>query len=226
MRAKKPKEIQSHCPVCGAGKYAKVLAMHVVSDTDEETGIWGKTTSYMLKCGGCKTVFFHEETLCSEDYDPAGRPETRVTVYPAPAKRKRPDWFSLFGLQPGIYSLLEETYNALDVDARVLSATGARTVFDHASERLKIKPALTFKEKLDELQNRGHISASERTALDILTDAGNAAAHRGWKPTTAQLDTVMSILEAFIHRKFIVEFGAARLKKQIPKRQKRKKKKS
>jgi hypothetical protein len=84
----------------------------------------------------------------------------------------------LLDLDADLYSLLKETYNALDVDARVLSATGARTIFDRASELLKIDPALTFMEKLDELQKKGHISSSERAQLDILTDAGGAAAHR------------------------------------------------
>ena len=152
-----------------------------------------------------------------------GRLQKRVTYYPAPAKRKRPDWFSLLDLDPTLYSLLNETYNALDVDARVLSATGARTIFDRASELLKVHPALTFKEKLDHLQNKGHISASERAHLDILTDAGNAAAHRGWKLTADQLNTVMSIVETFLHRKFILESEVKQLKAQIPRRKKRRK---
>ncbi|RXH23473.1 hypothetical protein XH99_31785 [Bradyrhizobium nanningense] len=124
----------------------------------------------------------------------------------------------------GLYDLLNETYNALNVDARVLAATGARTIFDRASELLKIDPALTFGQKLDELQAKGHISSSERAHLDILTDAGGAAAHRGWKPKPGQLDTIMSIVESFIHRKFVLESEVKRLKAQLPRRQKRKKK--
>jgi hypothetical protein len=119
---------------------------------------------------------------------------------------------------------LSETYNALDVDARVLSAIGARTIFDRVSELLEIDPALTFQEKLNQLQSKGHISASERTHLDILTDAGSAAAHRGWKPTALQLDTVMKIVETFIHRKFVLETEVKQLKSQIPPRQRPKKK--
>jgi hypothetical protein len=93
-----------------------------VSGEDEETGVWEAVKSYMLECAGCKTVFFHEEYMCSEDYAPDGRREKRITYYPAPAKRKRPDWFafSLLHLDGGLHSLLNETYNALDVDARVL----------------------------------------------------------------------------------------------------------
>ena len=81
----------------------------------------------MLERGGCHTVFFHESSLCSEDTEADGSLIERITYYPAPAKRKRPEWFSFLNLEGHLYSLLDETYNALDVDARVLSAIGART---------------------------------------------------------------------------------------------------
>jgi uncharacterized protein DUF4145 len=223
MNDQKTRQIRSHCPTCGPGRYSNVLASHEVTGRNEENDIWDSTKSYMLECGGCKTVFFQQEYMCSEDCGPDGRLEKRVTYYPAPAKRKRPEWFSLLDLEPGLYSLLNETYNALDVDAPALSATGARTVFDRASELLKIDPALNFKEKLDQLQKEGHISGSERAQLGILTDAGSAAAHRGWKPTSDQLNTVMSIVETFIHRKFVLESEVKRLKAQMPRRKKRRK---
>jgi hypothetical protein len=225
MTDQKIRQIKSHCPNCGPGRYANVIYSHDASDYDDESGISEKTTSFILECGGCKTVFFQEDYVCSEDCGPDGRPEKRITYYPAPVKRKRPEWFSLLDLEPGLYSLLKETYNALDVDARVLSATGARTIFDRASELLKIHPALTFKEKLNQLQNKGHISASERKYLDILTDASGAAAHRGWKPTAKQLNTVMTIVETFIHRKFVLEAEVKGLKAQLPRRRQRPKKK-
>jgi uncharacterized protein DUF4145 len=169
----------------------------------------------------CWNAAAAKPSLFKEEYDigPNG-PEKRITYYPAPAKRKRPNWFSLLHLESGLYSLLNETYNALDVDARVLSATGARTIFDRASELLGINPAGTFKDKLDELENEGHISSSERGSLDMLTDASSAAAHRGWEPTPNQLDTVMSIVETFIHRKFTLESEVKWLRGQIPPRQK------
>lgn len=62
------------------------------------------------------------------------------------------------------------------------------------------------------------------SGLRLLTDAGGAAAHRGWKPSTAQLNAVMSIVEAFIYRTFVLDAEVKKLKKQIPARQKPKKK--
>jgi hypothetical protein len=220
MPEQKPRQIKGHCPNCGPDRYGNVVGYYEVTGHDEHHDIWGTTTCYILECGGCKTTFFREDSTCSEDWGPDGI-ETRTTYYPSPAKRDRPNWFSWLNLDDGLYRLLDETYNALDVDARVLSAIGARTIFDRAAELLHIDPALTFKQKLDRLQSTGHISPSERNQLDILTDAGGAAAHRGWKPTAAQLGTIMSILESFVHRKFVLDPEADKLKTEIPARPKK-----
>jgi hypothetical protein len=100
MTNQKTLQIRSHCPNCGPGRYANVLHSHKVSGEDEKSGIWEATESYMLECAGCKTVFFQEEYKCSEDYGPDGL-EKRISYYPAPAKRNRPDCFSLLNLEPG-----------------------------------------------------------------------------------------------------------------------------
>lgn len=223
MADEKKPSMKGHCPTCGGERNAAIRGSHRVHGSDEDYGTWGAVDYYILECGGCDAVFFKEIATNSEDFDENG-PIEHITYYPAPAKRSRPEWFSLLKLEGGLYRLLDETYNALDVDARVLSATGARTIFDRASELLKIKSELTFKEKLEQLQNGGHISSSERGHLDILTDAGSAAAHRGWKPTLEQLNTVMLILEGFIHRKFVLEREVKTLKSELPKRKRRRKK--
>ena len=225
----KPEQIRGHCPKCSPDRFADVVAEYINTETlDSEHGMWATTKSRTLRCGGCKSAYFQEIYIFSEDYDYEHDGEINfnesVTYYPAPAKRKRPEWLHR-DIDSSIYDLLEETYNALNVDARVLATTGARTIFDRASELLGIDPALPFKEKLDLLHANGHIGASELGNLDLLTDAGGAAAHRGWKPTLEQLNTVMSIVEAFIYRTFVLDAEVRKLKTQIPSRQQREKKK-
>ena len=225
MPEQKPQQIRAHCPKCGPEHVATIIGSHQVSDNDNPDGVWFNVTYNILECGGCKTVFFHEVSLCSEDVDADNRLTPTHTYYPAPAKRKRPEWFSILDLDRDLFHLMSETYNALDVDARVLAAIGARTIFDRVSELLKVKPALTFNEKLDRLHANGHIGKSEHEYLKILTDAGGAAAHRGWRPSPEQLDTIMSIVEPLIHREFILKLEVKKLKAQLPKRQKRPNKK-
>ena len=219
------RQIRGHCPNCGSGRFADVRGEFIdVENMGDDSDMWARTTSRILQCAGCKSVYFQDTYIHSEDYDYDHeghmRPNEKITYYPAPAKRARPEWVSFLDLEEGLFGLIEETYNALDVDARVLAAIGARTVFDRAAELLGIDPGLTFKETLGLLRNGGHIGNAELNHLDLLTDAGGAAAHRGWRPSPAQIDAVMSIVEAFIFRTFVLEAKVKKLKGQIPERQK------
>jgi hypothetical protein len=213
--------VKGHCPSCGAGRNAEVIKEHTEKWQDDEAGMWGKETFRMLKCAGCGSVYFQTTAISSEDYGPDG-PEERITYWPAPSRRDKPGWtFELMLEDDKLHSLFTETYAALNNDARVLAAIGLRTIFDRASEKFRVPTGLSFNEKLNALRTKGKIGQAELDSLSILTDAGSAAAHRGWKPTLNQLNTLMNVVEGFIHRTFILDHEAKKLKKSIPKRKKK-----
>lgn len=147
-----------------------------------------------------------------------------ITHWPTPTRRARPDWMldNFAGISaisdPDLRRLLDEVYAALDTDLRVLAAIGIRTSFDRASELLGIEPDLSFQAKLRALEGSGHIGANEKEILDALTDAGSAAAHRGWRPSTEELNTMMEIIESFLHRSFVLGHEARKLKRTVPRR--------
>lgn len=212
------KTIKGHCPNCGADRNAEIVANYeAAADKDD---IWWNGEFQILRCMGCDAVYYRKEEWCSED-DPGGK----ITYWPAPSKRKRPAWaVNLMEEDYALYGLVMETYEALNNDALVLAAIGLRTVFDRASEKMGVDPSLQFDKKLDALEGMGKIGRSEKETIEILTDAGGAAAHRGWKPTIKQLDTLMTVCEQFLHRTIILDSQARALKSKIPPRQKRKKK--
>jgi len=107
-------------------------------------------------------------------------------------------------------------YLAINNNLGVLSAVGIRTVFDRATELLGVNPADTFKDKLDHLEAKGLISVDEKRALGVLVDAGSAAAHRGWRPKSAEVDGLMLILESFLHRNFIASQAIDNIAKAVP----------
>src|SRR5882672_2137367 len=59
-----------------------------------------------------------------------------------------------------------------------------------------------------------------KQTLDALTDTGSAAAHRGWKPSLEELNTMMSIVEHFLYRTFILGEAAKKLKASVPEKPK------
>lgn len=220
------KIIKGHCPNCGGDRNAHVRCEHVVDSPDPGGGTAASDTAIILECCGCGRVYFRRDVWFSEwetiGQDPiTGEPRLEggvdTSYWPAPMARKRPDWLDKIEVDDHVLSnLLSEMYAALDNDLRVVSAIAARTVFDRVSELLGIDPSITFQKKLDRLGADGKISIDEKHTLEVLVDAGNAAAHRGWRPKPEELSTMIDVVESFLQRSFIVGDQIEKLKAAVP----------
>lgn len=229
--------IKGHCPRCNGERKAYVRGRHEHRENATENGlVYSVTTGMVLECCGCEAIYFKEDFWFSEDvedaFEPNGEhyyaPVVTTTYWPAPTKRQPPEWIDRvrgFDKDGTLANLISELYTALNSGLPVLAAIGARTVFDRTMELLHVDPALTFEKKLDALVGMGKIGVDERKTLDALTEAGNAAAHRGWKPSPDELSTIMDVIEAFLHRSFILGDAMSKLKAAVPPRQKRSKSK-
>ncbi len=222
---------KGHCPKCGPDRFSDVVCNHETTWQDDYSGVGGGTEYSILRCRGCETVFFQTDEVFSEDVDYIYNPHTqenesvlthKIIHWPSPSKRSKPQWSTtLNAIDDDLGSLFADIYIGLNNDLRVLAAIGMRTAFDRASELLDVDPAKSFREKLQELVDGGKIGLSEKDSLDVLTDAGSAAAHRGWRPSPGELDTMMNIIEGFLHRAFILDKAAATLSQNLPKKQER-----
>lgn len=222
------KTLKGHCPKCGPNVKAHIRGSHEVTWADNDSPISGSNTGYILECGGCETVYFCHKKWFSEwdelDQDPYSG-ELRMnrgietTYWPTPVARERPEWlFDLEHQDETLGNLVTETYCALDANLRVLAAIGIRTVFDRSSELLGISTSLSVANKLSSLVSAGKIGDDEKKHLEVLVDAGSAAAHRAWKPSSRELATMMKVVEPFLHRSFILSEGVDRLKDSVPPR--------
>jgi hypothetical protein len=217
------------CPRCGPNRRADVMASHEEHWEDDSSLVWASDTYNILRCRGCGSVYVQHQHVFSEDWDIESNPATgddemiyvpKVTYWPAPARRERPDWLEKLD-DSTLRNLLDEVYGALDADHRVLAVIGARTALDRAMVLKGATEAFGFASKLDELKVAGVISQHEKDILVVLTDAGSAAAHRGWRPETKTLSTIMDGTEAFIHRALVMSGAVAAIKEQVPGRPKR-----
>jgi hypothetical protein len=199
--------------------------------------MWWNTNWFILECAGCEQVFVQTVATNSEDYDNFHEEDgsfgvvNRETLkyWPALSKRKKPEWMSDYGIDAenvdALDAALVELYGALDNDLHMLAAIGIRTAYDIASELLGIDPNLRFEEKLQALIDTGRIGSVDKERISTMADAGSASAHRGWRPTPSDLETMMEILEHFIHESFVaparkakLDAKAARVKKTVPPR--------
>lgn len=206
---------KTHCNTCGGQRNATVRGHHVVQKSDDEAGLWSRDDFWILECCGCESVSFRIDHQFSEidDIEP--------DYWPSPVERTQPKWLHVVEARDEVlHRLLVEMYAAANGDQRVLAAIGARTVFDRASELMKVKTSLSFADKLKKLVETGKISADEREVLGTLVDAGSAAAHRAWRPSIGELSTMLDVVDAFLNRCFVLGGGVQRLKKAVPKRRK------
>jgi len=215
-------QVRGRCPNCRADRNAEVLAEDTQEGEDDAGGIWGKTSFSILRCLGCDHRYIRHVQACPEDSDPeTGEVEEKVSYWPSHERRHRPSW--LWGMefaagQAKLAALLAEVYAALDNNLSVLATIGMRTAFDCASQLLGADANQSFAEKLKELAAGNKIGGEEKEILSTLADAGNAAAHRGWKPTPFEIDSLMQALENFLERAFVLKHDLRRVGKNIPRR--------
>ncbi len=231
-------KLRTHCSKCGGDRNCDVKGHFEERGEDEHAGYTWTTRWYLLSCSGCDHVFVQTASTNSDDYseydDPSGKPQieyhAQIRRWPAALNRAKPEWYHEAFMEGAasadFEAVLTETYRALDNDLNRLATVGVRTTFDIAAALLGVDPEKSFAAKLDDLAIKSKISEAEREHLEVLIESGNAAAHRGWKPSKAQINTVMDILESFIyeafvlpHRKAAAAEKAARLRAEVPRRQ-------
>jgi Domain of unknown function (DUF4145) len=238
--------ITGHCPTCEADRNAEVIAEHeeIIGPTEEEPDPLRGDAYRILKCKGCNTVYFQRERLdiwSDEDddkyfigtgfeelkqyvehlkaHDPRKIAGEDTSYWPTPStKREHPQWLSKLSDRI-LIDLLNSVYKALEVDLKVLAAIGMRTVFQRASELIGVAPNPSFARTIEELYKGGHIGNAQKEFLEVLTDAGGAAAHRGWAPNSEELNSLASFMEHFV-RTLILKEEAGKMKRSIPPRQK------
>lgn len=222
------KVVSASCPKCIGFRRCDVIAVHSTEWNDPTHSIWGGEVYRIVACRGCETPFFQKTDYCSENIITWQDPETGEIegddgdieyTWPITEKVPRPDWHrQLSSIDGRLDEIVCEVRAAIDNNLNVLAGTGIRTAFDYASELLGIDTELSFRRKIHALLEQKKISQEEHDALLALTDAGSAAAHRGWRPTFKELKGLAEILDAFLYRAFMVERTTRSLKKTIPPR--------
>ena len=75
-----------------------------------------------------------------------------------------------------------------------------------------------FGGKLAKMHEKGHIGLHEKDILAAITDAGSAAAHRGFTPNIKTFGTIIETVENFLQREFVLKTAAGDVRKATPQR--------
>ena len=117
---------------------------------------------------------------------------------------------------------MNEMYQAAEAELYILASIGLRTALDRVAEFRGIDAELPMKVKVAKLMEGGWIGETEKQTLDVVADAGNAAAHRGWSPNAADFSVFLRTLEQFIERTVVNPKAALALASIVPARPKQK----
>ena len=218
--------VNAHCNRCLGETKHKVIATETKVWPDAEdandNSIWGKEVHELLRCQGCDSITLRHCEWSSEDTDDRGQPIRHINYFPPAVSRQKPKWLTEFLLnlpigKSGMRWLVDEIYAALHSDLNRLAAMGIRTLVDMVMTE-RIGDVGTFSAKLNKLQNEGYISRVQRELLERTIDAGNAAAHRGYKPDKVDLESILGIVENLIETIYVHTNQAKAFSKKIPKR--------
>lgn len=211
-------EIKSaYCNKCASSTKHDVLAAERQEDT-EENGSVGYDLYEMLRCRGCDNITLRHTSKWSKD-----KPTT--FYYPPTIARRTPWWVSkeltIRDLDSDAFvpvqikELMREVYTAIQNGLSRLAAMGIRAALD-ATMANKVGDHGNFTVTTDAFAAAGYLSVRQRDHIDSLLGAGNAAVHRGWEPTAADLGTLLDIVESTIEVSFLHDEAASSLKRRVP----------
>ncbi len=134
--------------------------------------------------------------------------------------RPLPKWFDDLGTKDSVLAeVLKEVYAALQNNLLIVATAGTRILLDRAMVLLLREDSGGFGKKLNNLTDQGIIGQEDRELLSVMTEAGHAASHRGYRPSLDTLVTILDTIENLLHRKFILQPAATGIRNQTPVRE-------
>lgn len=174
-----------------------------VDESGEQREMYWTDTYQILKCG-CGNVIFRKQEWHSEwqDPDPEAEPFYNNTYYPPQHFRKKPKW--LYQLDEKLIDVLEEVYTALQYGLHYVATVGIRTALDMVIVD-KVKDLETNREKYAALLKKQIVTEEQLELIKTAIEAGDAAAHRGYKPSQEDLKHLVVITEAIIEKLYLAK---------------------
>jgi hypothetical protein len=204
------RETTAPCTSCVKKTNHKILHERSVSHED-------KNIRYvMLECSGCRTISLGKQVR----HLPNGEADT--TYYPSPVSRKEPDWLLWMDFigtkeENGLVSLIREVYQAVAGGQHRIAAMGIRALLEQVMI-MNVGDLGGFDKKLDAFQAGGFISAMQRDAMRATLDVGDAAMHRGYKPSEQDLNTAVDVVEGVLAVIYAHREAAEQLAGRVPPR--------
>lgn len=212
----KKKEIWAPCATCGRLTAHEALSQVDVGDASPDDDIQWHSELYTIKCGGCKTVSFCEESTNSEDcyQGEDGGIEYAVTqkVYPGRVAG-RPLLDGYYRLPHGVAQIYKQTHEAICYKENILAGIGLRAIVEAVCEE-KAATGSDLVKRIDDLINKGVTTPSGASILHNIRLMGNASAHEVKANSEEELTTALEVVEHLLLGVYLIPQKADKLKKK------------
>jgi hypothetical protein len=215
---------RAHCNRCLGERSHDVLHREEQTweeplDEDGHHSIWGGDRYELLKCRGCAHIALRHSTWFSEDTDDRGQPFVKVAYHPPAVSRQAPDWLDDLVDEegPAIAAMLREIYAALQSNLRRVATMGIRALLEHIMIA-RVGDRGSFGTNLAAFRDAGLVSTHQSLMLERLLEAGHAAMHRMYNPSSRDLTAIVDITEVLVEAVYIHPSRLDEVSSRIPAR--------
>jgi hypothetical protein len=195
-------KIRVLCEQCCKETNHEVLAAQTTKSSPEDEYNW--CTDYQIvRCCGCDTISFREETLNEDDYDPeTGELIPTIKLYPHRMARRR-SLENYYYLPPTIGRIYREILSAMNNSSVILAAIGLRALIEGVCTDQKVKGS-TLENMIDSLSSEGVLSTNQAKILHAHRFLGNVAAHEIMPAKPHELVAALDIAETLLKTIYIL----------------------
>lgn len=196
------KTLRVLCEQCGKETNHKIIATKTIGTTSEDECNWS-TDYQIVRCCGCDTISFREETSTEDDYDPqTGESVPTIKLYPPRIVGRRP-LENDHNLPTSIRRIYREILSAMNNSSVILAAIGLRTLIEGVCTDQKVKGA-NLEKKIDALSSTGVLSINQAKILHAHRFLGNVAAHEILPAKPQELVVALDIAETLLKTIYIL----------------------
>jgi hypothetical protein len=226
--------MKSYCSNCNKETNHNVISEYPVSYDDEETGIRGTDTYQIVKCNGCDSISFRQESFCSEDVDPyTGQAIPTINLY---LKVSKNDLHTkqISGIPTKIRRIYRETIDNYNNENFTLCAVGLRAIIEGicAEKGISDGPVTdaktgntsrknTLQGKIGGLFEKSLLTKQHANILHEHRFLGNEAAHELDMPSREELKLAIDIIEHTLQNIYELQYKAQDLQWQRTQRKKK-----
>ena len=212
-------ETKSFCAKCGG------FTQHVIIGSASEEGniedpfeAWSERHE-MVQCCGCRSVSMRHTFESPSEEEP-----TITYTHKERPKNYAPVPYWTLGFEPEfnvpsrVCDLVAESHTAHHYGLYRVAGMGIRAALESVM-RDKVGDKENFRKYIEAFRECGYLSLRDDGMVNTVIEAGHAASHRGWNPTSENILTALEILDALIVKIYHHEPRAERLEREVPPRQ-------